>query len=56
MYYNFFDNMSVLKMEALRKMIELSEDAISKGQVMNSEQLRAKHPRVKYNENIYLQS
>ena len=43
--------MSVLEMEELRKMIDLSEDAISKGQVMTSEQLKARHPRITYNEN-----
>ena len=32
--------------EALFKMVDLSEDAISKGQVTTSEQLRNKHPRL----------
>ena len=32
--------------DALRKVVNLSEDAISKGQVITSEQLRKKHPRL----------
>jgi len=37
--------MSILA-TTLFKMVDLSEDVISKGQVMTSEQLKNKHPRL----------
>jgi len=48
-----FDDMSVLEEvpfyyspDALCKMIDLSEDAIYKGKIMTTEQLKARHPRL----------
>ena len=32
--------------ETLHKVVEMSEEAINKGQIYTSEQVRAKHPRI----------